>query len=97
MAAAGRAGDSPASISDLQQQVLLATASGDGPHRIYIMSGDENGGGEIKAGQQRILGDQAVWAVRALALGGYVEVEKDDCFRLTPAGSQAVRRIGSNA
>ena len=49
--------------------------------------------GEVKSGDQRFYGDEAVAAVAALAGPGLIARHGEDCFRLTPDGKELVRTI----
>lgn len=76
-------------LDPLQRQILAAAATEGRSLPIYVMPGKRGGDGEVKAGAQRLFGDEALAAVIGLiSLGLAVEVD-EACFGLTTEGERA--------
>ncbi len=74
-------------LNDLQKRILLAAIEGgNGDTAIHVLwpLGAETG--EIKAGDKRLGGREAVDAVQALFSSGYLARHEDTSFRLTRSG-----------
>ena len=78
-------------LSEMQKNIL--TAAGDGPKEITVCGTDNKAEGEVKSGEQRFYGDEAVAAVAALAGPGLIASDGEDCFRLTPDGTNLIKTI----
>ena len=81
-----------AGLSELQKQILIASLDdvADDP-AIHVMRVVGPGEGEIKAGSQRLYGNEAVEAVEALLSTGFVTRCHESGFELTDEG----RRIAT--
>jgi len=81
-----------AQLSELQKQILIASLEevADDP-AIHVMRVIGPGEGEIKAGSQRLYGNEAVEAVEALLSTGFVARRHESGFELTAEG----RRIAT--
>ncbi len=79
-------------LTELQKEIMLAAVeSGPGNSPIYVC-GRSGAQGEIKAGERRIFGNDAVAAVVGLLAQGLVSrTEDEDCFKPTEVGARLVR------
>ena len=78
-------------LSEIQQQILTAAmAAGD---EIFVVGKGKLEEGEVKSGDQRFYGDEAVMAVAALAGPGLISSQGEDCFRLTPDGTRVAKTL----
>ena len=75
-------------LSEIQREILIAAQQGSvGMKSIYVMGtkkGDADG--EVKSGNQRFFGNEAVAAVVALLGPGLIEPIAEDAFELTETG-----------
>jgi len=76
-------------LTELQKRILLAARSGRrGKNLIYVLPPLGAREGEIKAGDERLYGNEAVDTVTELVGRGYVAPQDDNCFSLTDAGER---------
>jgi hypothetical protein len=74
-------------LSDIQKQILMAAQQGQvGQKSIYVMGTQGAADGEVKSGNQRFFGNDAVAAVVALLAPGLIEPVAEDAFELTETG-----------
>ena len=78
-------------LSEMQKEILAAAMGGS--KEITVCGNDSKAEGEVKSGDQRFYGDEAVAAVAALAGPGLIALHGEDCFRLTPDGTKLVKTI----
>jgi hypothetical protein len=78
--------DQAGQLSELQKQILLAAYSGGEDHLVHVMRAEGPRAGEIKAGQERIYGDEAVEAVELMYFRGFFARHGDLAFELTHDG-----------
>jgi hypothetical protein len=78
-------------LSEMQTNVLSAAA--DNSKEITVCGADSKAEGEVKSGNQRFYGDEAVAAVAALAGLGLIAPHSEDSFRLTPDGTKFLKMI----
>ena len=78
-------------LSETQTNVLSAAA--EDSKEITVCGTDSKAEGEVKSGNQRFYGDEAVAAVAALAGLGLIAPHSEDCFRLTPDGTKLLKTI----
>lgn len=78
-------------LSAMQKDILSAAA--EGSKEITVCGTDSKAEGEVKSGDQRFYGDEAVAAVAALAGPGLIAPDGEDCFRLSPDGTKLVKTI----
>jgi len=78
-------------LTDTQKDILVASQGGS--KQITVCGHDARAEGEVKSGDQRFYGDEAVAAVAALAGPGLIAAHGEDCFRLTPEGTRLVKAI----
>ncbi|MDH3628914.1 MAG: hypothetical protein OEV00_10170 [Acidobacteriota bacterium] len=71
-------------LDDVQKEILAAAARG---NTIYVYGGEGSIEGEVKAGDERFYGNEAVAAVAKLVEPGLLEKTDDDCFELTDDGA----------
>jgi hypothetical protein len=96
----GAAEDSPVlpevqpDLSDLQKQILIATLGDqlDGDP-IYVFADRGADEGEVKAGETRLYGDEAVVAVAGLVANGLVRPHGEDSYELTSEASILARSL----
>jgi hypothetical protein len=82
------------SLTELHRKILVATFIAE-ERRIYVLA-DGPHEGEVKAGGQRLYGNEAVLAVESLMRDGYVFPVDDGCFALTREGRRtAINLAGS--
>ena len=79
-------------LSDLQNKILEA-ASGSESRSIHVLSPKGSDEGEVKAGDLRLTGDDALTAVDKMWRAGLVEPRDDTSFVLTENGQKAVDRL----
>ena len=75
-------------LNDTQKEILAAAAADDGS--IFVCGSDGNTEGEVKAGQQRFYGNDAVAAIAALVVPGLISPLGGDRFGVTDAGRELV-------
>jgi len=82
--------DSTHDLSDLERRILIAVLGAPvSTPAIHVLPTAEVREGEIKAGEQRLYGTQAVQAVEALSKAGYVARRGEDLsYGLTEAGAR---------
>lgn len=68
---------------------MAAAAEGGRSLPIYVMGTGPTEQGEVKAGGQRLFGDEALAALIGLTAQGLVIEVGDACFGLTTAGERA--------
>jgi len=78
-------------LSDMQKQILAAAVSGG--DQIFVVGTNSGTEGEVKAGDQRFYGNEAVVAVATLVGPGLISPQGDDCFRLTSDGSRLAQTL----
>lgn len=78
-------------LSDVQRNILFA--AGAGSREIVVCATDQRNEGEVKAGDQRFYGNDAVAAVAAFVAARLIEPKGEDCFRLTADGDKLIRVI----
>jgi len=81
-------------LSELQKQILIATLGEqlDGDP-IYVFADRGPDEGEVKAGETRLYGDEAVVAVAGLVACGLVRPNGDDSYELTAQASILARSL----
>ncbi len=79
-------------LSDLQNKILEA-ASGSESRSIHVHPPKGSDEGEVKAGDLRLTGDEALIAVDQMWKAGLVEPRDDRSFVLTENGQKAVDRL----
>jgi hypothetical protein len=72
-------------LSEIQQRILAAARTG-GAIFVYRLPGPNEG--EVKSGEERFFGDEAVTALATLIAPGLVAESGEDRFELTHAGQQ---------
>jgi len=72
-------------LSEMQKRILSAAATA---QMIFVCGNDAKAEGEVKSGDERFHGNEAVAAVAALAGPGLISPHGDDCFRLTQDGTK---------
>lgn len=77
-------------LSEIQKRILSAAAKA---QEIFVCGNDESAEGEVKSGDERFYGDEAVAALAALAGPGLVSPHGEDCFRLTDDGTKLARTL----
>ncbi len=76
-------------LSALEKRILIAAVKAPGgSYIIHVLPTSDRIEGEIKAGDERLCGIEAVEAVEALHRAGYVEREHDCSVRLTDDGQR---------
>lgn len=81
--------DSTHGLSDLERRILIAVLGAPvSGLAIHVLPTEELREGEIKAGDQRLYGTQAVQAVEALWKAGYVTRGEDLSYGLTESGAR---------
>jgi len=78
-------------LSEVHKNILSAAAGGS--KEIAVCGNDSKAEGEVKSGDQRFYGDEAVAAVAGLAGTGLISPHGEDCFRLTSDGIKLVETI----
>ena len=78
-----------AGLTDLQQEILAATLDGE-EQTIHVVPPKGSDEGEVKAGAQRMSGDDVLFAVERLWQKGFVEPTDDASFRPTEKGRNAI-------
>ena len=78
-------------LNEIQTAILAAASTG--TRSIFVVGSDTVGEGEVKSGDQRFYGNDAVMAIAALAGPGLIAPQGDDCFRLTDAGERLVKAL----
>lgn len=78
-------------LTEVQKDILIASTGGS--KEITVCGTDARAEGEVKSGDQRFYGDEAVAAVAALAGPGLIALHGEDCFRLTSEGTRLVKTI----
>ena len=78
-------------LSKMQKNILAAAV--EGSKQITVLGNDTQAEGEVKSGEQRFYGDEAVAAVAALAGPGLIAPHGEDCFRLTSEGTNVVKTM----
>jgi hypothetical protein len=87
-------GATGADLTELEIEILIAAAEIDPPRiRSYRTTGSEDG--EIKAGNSRMEGGDAVDAVDRLLEIGFVEPADESGFTLTPDGLQTASLLNA--
>jgi hypothetical protein len=82
-------------LSDIEEQILRA-AMASGTERICFIESQGGNEGEIKAGDTRIHGDDALAALNALLHRGLVVAEDDGVHVVTAYGRRAVETSDPN-
>ena len=75
-------------LSEIQKRILSAAAKA---QEIFVCGNDESAEGEVKSGDERFYGNEAVMALAALAglAGpGLISPHGEDCYRLTDDGTK---------
>lgn len=75
-------------LTDVQKEIL--TAAGKGSKEIAVCGTNQQDEGEIKAGDQRFYGNEAVATVAAFVAARLIEPNGEDCFRLTAEGERLI-------
>ena len=78
-------------LSEIQTEILLAA---DG-REILVLGNQQREEGEVKAGDHRFEGNEAVAAVAGLAGLKLISPEGEDSFRLTAAGTKLAQTLDS--
>lgn len=71
-------------LNDMQKQILAAAATG---VVIFVYGGEGRIEGEVKVGEERFYGNEAVDAVARLVEPGLLKNSDDDSFELTDDGA----------
>ena len=81
-------------LSEIQREILLCSwRQNRGP--IYICGTDHVTEGEVKSGEQRFYGNDAVVAIAGLLAPGLIVTVGDGCFTLTDDGARLAVRLAS--
>ncbi len=78
-------------LTDVQKDILFA--AGKGSKEIVVCGMDRQNEGEIKAGDQRFYGNDAVATVAAFVASRLIEPKGGASFRLTGDGERLIRVI----
>ncbi len=78
-------------LSELEEQILIAATELD-RDRIYSIPSVGDAKGELKAGNIRIYGEEALRALESLVGNGLVEPETEGSHVVTAYGKHALRR-----
>ncbi len=76
-------------LTDTQKDILFA--AGKGSKEIVVCGTDQQNEGEIKAGDQRFYGNDAVATVAVFVASRLIEPTGEDRFRLTADGVKLIR------
>jgi len=81
------------SLDAVQAEILGAALTGS--REITVCGNDSKAEGEVKSGDTRFYGDEAVAGVAGLAGHGLIKPDGEDCFRLTDDGTHLAKTIQS--
>ena len=79
-------------LNEMQKRILSAAASA---QEIFVCGKDSTSEGEVKSGEERFHGNEAVAAVAALAGPGLILPHGEDCFRLTQDGAKLAQTLSA--
>jgi hypothetical protein len=77
-------------LSEIQRRILTAAREG-GSIFVYRLPGPDEG--EVKSGNERFFGDEAVTALATLVAPGLIAETGEDRFELTAAGQKLVESL----
>ncbi len=77
-------------LSEIQKRILSAAAKA---QEIFVCGTDDSAEGEVKSGDERFYGNEAVMAVAALAGPGLISPDGEDRFRLTHDGTKLAQTL----
>ena len=79
-------------LSEMQKNILAAAAAAaaGAKREITVLGNNRKAQSEVKSGDQRFYGNEAVEAIAALAGPGLISPHGEDCFRLTLEGAKLV-------
>lgn len=78
-------------LTEVQKNILFA--AGKSSKEIVVCGADRQNEGEVKAGDLRFYGNEAVAAVAVFVASRLIEPRGGDCFRVTPEGDKLIRVI----
>lgn len=81
-------------LTGVEREILMATITAERElRRIFVLDNEGPHEGEIKAGNQRLYGSDAVAAVERLMRDGYVFPVEEACFALTREGVRVATNL----
>ena len=83
------------SLSEVQRKILVATFTAE-ERRIYVLGVNGPHEGEVKAGGQRLYGNEAIAAVEHLMRDGYVFPVDEGCLALTREGRRTANHLAGS-